>query len=84
MEEFLSLWAMWSQVGFVIVFGEFLILFLGQIPGLRSLTWGSGLSLLWENLCYIIILQFEDRPAKGYLNLVIHLVSFFTLSVRRL
>ena len=37
-----------------------------QIPGLRSLTWGSGLSLLWENLCYIIILQFEDRPAKGY------------------
>ena len=37
-----------------------------QIPGLGSLTWGSGLSLLWENLCCVIILQFEDCPAKWY------------------
>ena len=37
-----------------------------QIPGLRSLMWGLKLSLLWENFCNIIILQFVDCPTTGY------------------
>lgn len=31
---------------------------------LGSLTWGSNHSLLWENLCNVIILQFVDRPLR--------------------
>ena len=37
-----------------------------RTPGLGSLTWGSELSLLWENLCNIIILQFVGCPPRGY------------------
>ena len=37
-----------------------------QTPGLGSLMWGSDLSLLWENLCNIIILQFVGHPPRGY------------------
>ena len=37
-----------------------------QTSGLGSLTWGSECSLLWENLCNIIILQFADCLPRGY------------------
>ena len=37
-----------------------------QTPRLGSLTWGSELSLLWENLCDIIIFPFVGRPPGGY------------------
>jgi len=30
-----------------------------------SLTWGSELSLLWENVCDIIILQLVGCPSRG-------------------
>ena len=33
---------------------------------LGSLTWGSGLSFLCENLCDIIIFQFVGHPPDGY------------------
>ena len=33
-----------------------------QTPSLWSLTWGSELSLLWENFCGIIIFQFVGHP----------------------
>ena len=36
-------------------------------PALQGLTWGSELSLLlWENLCYIISLQFVSHPPGRY------------------
>ena len=35
-------------------------------PRLGSLMWGSELSLLWENLRDIIILQFVGCPPRGY------------------
>ena len=38
----------------------------GQTLRLGSLTWGSGLSLLCENLCNIIIFQFVGPPSGGY------------------
>ena len=34
-------------------------------PGLGSLTWGSELSLLWENFCNVITLQCVCRPPGG-------------------
>ena len=37
-----------------------------QAPKLGSLPWGSGLSLLWENLCVMILLQFVGHPPGGY------------------
>ena len=37
-----------------------------QTPGLEGLTWGSELSLLCENLCNIINLQFVGCPPRGY------------------
>ena len=37
-----------------------------QTPRLGSLVWGSELSLLWENLCDIIIFQFVGRPPGAY------------------
>ena len=37
-----------------------------QTPRLGELTWGSELSLLWENFCDIIVLQFVDCPPGGY------------------
>ena len=42
------------------------LLFPVQTPRLGSLTWGSELSLLWENFCDIIILQFVGCPTRGY------------------
>ena len=36
-----------------------------QTLRLGSLTWGSGLSHLWENLCDIIIFQFMGLPPLG-------------------
>ena len=36
-----------------------------QTLRLGSLTWVSELSLLWENLCNIIIFQFVGRPPAG-------------------
>ena len=37
-----------------------------QTLRLGILTWGSGLSLLWENLCNIIIFQCVGHPPNGY------------------
>ena len=37
-----------------------------QIPRLGSQTWGSELSLLWENLCDTIIFQFVGHPPSRY------------------
>ena len=37
-----------------------------QDPRAGEPEWDSELSLLWENLCHIIILQFVGRPAGGY------------------
>ena len=37
-----------------------------QTPRLGSLIWGSELSLLWENLCDVIIFQFVGHPLGGY------------------
>lgn len=37
--------------------------FQGQTPRLRSMTWGSGLSFLWGNLCNIF--QFVGAPHPG-------------------
>ena len=37
-----------------------------QAPRLGSLMWGSELSLLWENLCDIIIFQFVGCPPGRY------------------
>ena len=37
-----------------------------QTPRLRSLTWGSELSLQWENFCGIIVFQFVGHPPDGY------------------
>ena len=37
-----------------------------QTPRLGSLTWGSELSLLWDNFCGIIVFQFVGRPPGGY------------------
>ena len=39
-----------------------------QTPKLGSLMWGSDLSLLWENLCDIIIFQFVGRPPDRYVR----------------
>ena len=36
-----------------------------RTPQLGNLTWGSELSLLWKNLCNIIILQFVGHPPGG-------------------
>ena len=38
------------------------LIFLVQTPGLRSLMQGSELSLLWESLCNIIIIQSVGHP----------------------
>ena len=37
-----------------------------QTSRLGSLTWGSEVSLLWENLCDTIIFQFVGHPPGGY------------------
>ena len=37
-----------------------------QIPKLGSLMWDSDLSLLWENSCGLIILQFVGYPPGMY------------------
>ena len=37
-----------------------------QTPRLGSLTWGSGLSLLWQNFCGIIVFQFVSCPPGRY------------------
>ena len=37
-----------------------------QTPSLESLMWSSEFSLLWENLCNIIIFQFVGRPPGRY------------------
>ena len=37
-----------------------------QIPTCGSLMWDSELSLLWENLCDIIIFQFVSHLCSGY------------------
>ena len=37
-----------------------------QTSQLRSLTWGSELSLLWEKLCNTIIFQFVGCPSRRY------------------
>ena len=37
-----------------------------QSPRLGSLMWGSGLSLLWENFCGVIIFQFVGCPLSRY------------------
>ena len=36
-----------------------------QTPRLGSLMWGSEVSLLWENFCDIIILQFVGHPPRS-------------------
>ena len=41
-------------------------------PRLRSLTWGSELSLLWDNFCGIIIFWFVGGPSGGYGNWFYH------------
>ena len=43
-----------------------------QALRLGILIWGSGLSLLWENLCHIIILKFVGYPPGGYVTWVCH------------
>ena len=42
-----------------------------QTPRLWSLMWGLELSLLWENFCDIIVLQFVGRTPGGVWNLII-------------
>ena len=37
-----------------------------QIPRLRSLMWGSGLSLFWDNFCGIITFQFIGHLPGRY------------------
>ena len=41
-------------------------------PRLGSLTWGSELSLLWDNFCGIIIFWFVGGPSGGYGNWFYH------------
>lgn len=60
-----------------------------QTPRLQSLTWGSELSLQWENICEKIILQFVGcrLVGRGFDNIVkepllpSHSVVFFVLRV---
>ena len=55
-----------------------------RTPGLGSLTWGSELSLLWENLCNIIILQFVGCPPRGMgLDYItsLHILLWFLLYI---
>ena len=53
-----------------------------QTSRLRSLMWGSELSLLWENLCNIIILKFVGCPPGRYRILSSHCDFFFVFGCK--
>ena len=50
-------------------------------PRLANLTCGSQLSLLWYNLCGIIVLQFVGRPAGRYDLILLWLHPSYHLTV---